>query len=321
MKRELAIFNIPLTGSTAEKSQLECLEAHVRAHSSEIFALKTCQRLLLLGFAPTLRPLNGAKASAEYWDGVNAYRTLLEMICGLHSHILGENEIVHQFKTAYRQWRANCHHCELLKVLEKLFKDAKQIRRQYLLSIGRPTYAGIVRKMILHRFESGPLAIVGSGALAEGLAKIVPQRYRTHLFARNTERVEQLCSLHGLEAINWPNWDALAAFPLVVNTVGLNHTLFEDAFFERWSGQHRHKLMICLGEPSPIPPRWDQGHQVLRLSDVFLAGKTQTRATLQKVDRAKAAIADLAHERYPLYVHRFFPPGLPLESSTAKIAP
>ena len=298
------MLNYSLEGSTASKRKVELVEGQARALGGEIFTLKTCQRLLLASFGPTLSQFARSEASCQKLEGVCAYTFLLETICGLKSHILGENEIVHQFKNAYRDWAKNSHP-HLLKVLEKLFKDAKYIRREYLGCIGRPTYAGIVRKMIIQRTADGPLVVIGSGELAEGLIKIIPRHYHPHLFARNSAKVEQLRSECELKSVEWEDWNSLAAFPLIVNTIGADRPLLPDSFFERWS-VHERKMMVCLGEPSPLPAHWGRQSDVFKLSDVFLAGKTQNRETLQKAERAKSAIAHLSHTHYPRYAHRFF---------------
>ena len=320
VKRELALLNFSLEGSAEEKRKLDLAFGQASALGGEVFTLKTCQRLLLAGFGTSLSPFTRTGASCQKLEGTCAYAFLLETICGLKSHILGENEIVHQFKSAYRNWINGLPNPHLLKVLEKLFKDAKYIRREYLGSIGRPTYAGIVRKMILHRDMCGPLAVIGSGELAKSLAKIIPQRYRPHLFARNSERVEQLRSECRTETIEWEDWDSLATFPLIVNTVGSRaQSLFPDTFLSRWSANHGHKMMVCLGEPSPVPDHWNRECDVFKLSDVLLVGKTQNRETLQKAERARNAIAGLSRTHYPRYAHRFFVNPSPNAEMASKI--
>jgi len=72
--------------------------------STDFFCLNTCQRVIYLGFK--FFPLNHLEkqVSAEVYSGSKAYHHLLKIICGLESKILGESEIVHQFKTSFHEY-------------------------------------------------------------------------------------------------------------------------------------------------------------------------------------------------------------------------
>ena len=73
----------------------------------------------------------------QEYEGQMAYMFLLETICGLKSRMLGENEIVSQFKEAFALYLAKeDKNPYIIQVFEKLFKDAKEIRTKYLDRIG-----------------------------------------------------------------------------------------------------------------------------------------------------------------------------------------
>ena len=99
------------------------------------FILKTCQRSLVLSLNNC--PFKSQDLQAhELKTGATAYFFLLETICGLKSKLIGENEIVGQFKEAYKIYsQSTFKDTKLLLILEKLFKDAKDIRTQYLIGI------------------------------------------------------------------------------------------------------------------------------------------------------------------------------------------
>ncbi len=69
------------------------------------FVMKTCQRTLVLSFGEcnVSKPQN-TEVSHEIYHGTEAYTYLLEIICGLKSKLVGENEIVGQFKTSYKEY-------------------------------------------------------------------------------------------------------------------------------------------------------------------------------------------------------------------------
>ena len=101
------------------------------------FILKTCQRSLVLAF--NCSPFKGQELPAnELLSSSEAYLFLLETICGLKSKLIGENEIVGQFKEAYKTYaQIENKDTKLLLILEKLFKDAKDIRTQHLIGISQ----------------------------------------------------------------------------------------------------------------------------------------------------------------------------------------
>src|SRR3989338_2551264 len=88
------------------------------------FVLKTCQRTLLINLGEN--EVANLPKGCEKVLGTEAYQYLLEIICGLKSKLLGENEIVNQFKIAYKEYSQHPkRQTRLIVILEKLFKDSK----------------------------------------------------------------------------------------------------------------------------------------------------------------------------------------------------
>ena len=117
-----------------------------------VFSLKTCQRHLIIALGDIPSPaLSGATQCQEMVErrGEDAYHYLLEVVCGIQSRVLVESEIVGQFKQAYGQYlQSPKRQRQLIRILEKLLKDAKEIRTDYLEGVGQKTYAAITRKLI-----------------------------------------------------------------------------------------------------------------------------------------------------------------------------
>src|SRR5574343_131888 len=156
---------------------------------SDFFCLNTCQRVIYLGFK--LFPLNHLEkqVSAEVYSGSKAYHHLLKIICGLESKILGENEIVHQFKTSYGEYlKLPYKDSRLIKVLEKLFKDSKEIRSKHLLNVGQHSYAGITR-ILLEKKSNSNVLIVGYGSMSQNVIKVLKKRFNIYVTGRNPEKV------------------------------------------------------------------------------------------------------------------------------------
>lgn len=102
-----------------------------------------------------------------------AYAHLLGVICGLDSPMVGETEVMHQFKIFAASVPADQ---PLFRDLcQSLLADARQVRSQYLLGLGSRTYGSAVRRLV---HNSGRIAMIGTGMLA---SEILPFVTSTHL--------------------------------------------------------------------------------------------------------------------------------------------
>ena len=281
------------------------LESMNRGH---VFILKTCQRTLLLGFNKTpdkmISKVIGESQSTsnkpEVLAGTDAYEFLLETICGLKSRVLGENEIVHQFKEAYTTFMAKENPNRLIQnLLEKLFKDAKDIRSQHLKNIGLQTYAGITRKLLSQKVKAGErIVILGSGELAEDLIKIIHRRYEVFICARNENRVSKLTETYGVESIPWGHLNEALKEKVIVNTIGTTDTIIDAKLEQEFLSSTDLKTLVCLAEPSPYP--W-QDHpsakSVFLLNDIFKYAEHFNLEKKQKVSSASLAIKAKSQHR------------------------
>jgi glutamyl-tRNA reductase len=269
-------------------------------NTSGMFVLKTCQRTLLVGHGPTVPHSN--EELIEQAQGKAAYHYLLETIVGLKSQVLAENEITGQFKEAYRHYLgASMRNVALMTILEKLFKDAKEIRSQYLREVGQQSYAGITRKILSSTLkDSGLVTILGSGQLAGDLVKLLHKRFALQICARNPDRVQELKGRHPQLLVHpWEDYNGLWRTPVIINTVGADETLFSDDFFKTWQTSHRHgRLFIDLSSPTVIQTSLTRDHGVIRLEDIFAHGVILNEEKRKKVESAREAITNLVERRH-----------------------
>lgn len=268
----------------------------------ELFILETCQRTLVLGF--NFVPFHHLGESVDdmtTYVGESAYSYLLETICGLKSKLLGENEITSQFKKSYSKYLSNeVKNSQIMSILEKLFKDAKQIRTSFLKEIGQQTYAGITRKLLTQKVIAGKVLITGSGALAEDLIKLLSRRYEIVITARSETKVDELKQKYSkmkIESIPWVNKAQWSAYPFVINTIGTDSILFNHNFFTTWSKAKEEALFIDLGSPSVLETSYNIEQSVYRLEDIFNFGETLNLQKQQKVQKAHEAIEGLVNKR------------------------
>jgi glutamyl-tRNA reductase len=262
------------------------------------FVLQTCQRRLLVHLGQkALEPL---PVLAEFYQGKAAYRFLLETIVGLKSQVLAETEITAQFKQAYKDYiHQEVRSVSLMTVLEKLFKDAKEIRTQYLREVGQQSYAGITRK-ILHQELSQlrQVTVLGSGQLAQDIVKLLHRRFDITLCARNPDKLVPMSTQYALKTACWSQRQELWLSPVVVNTIGAEEVLFDPSFFENWHNtHHQERLFIDLSSPSVIHTSLTRREGIIRLEDIFAHGVILDEEKKRKVNRALDAIGDLVDHR------------------------
>lgn len=278
----------------------EALEQSLKQKSfGQCFVLRTCQRTLLVGFnrvPESLLPVFQSERDlhSETFKGLEAYEFLLKTICGLKSKILGESEIVHQFKEAYQEFLNNEKPNRLIQtLLEKLFKDAKEIRTQHLKNIGLQTYAGITRQIFMEK--TGPkknVLVLGSGNLAEDFIKITQRNFNLTLCARNEKRVQELRMKYSIEIHGWDSRHTLGDFKNVVNTIGSDGPLVSGP----QSKKQNHNLFVDLAEPSPFRHLLDQSFY-WSLEDIFEYSKLYGEKKKEKVEKATQAIKEVAEKR------------------------
>lgn len=264
------------------------------------FVMKTCQRTLILSFGRD--PFTQVYPEERlFLSGQDAYTYLLEVICGLKSQLIGENEIVGQFKSAYKDYVAQDVVCtKLLLIIEKLFKDAKEIRSKYLLGLSQKTYASIARKQIVGVKKADKVLILGSGQLAEDLINQLKKKAEVVICARNEEKVRRLQQEHDIQSMKWIDLEEVSSFAFIVNSIGFDGTLFDNAFFEAWRERFDRKLFIDLGSPSILETQYGFDEGVMHLQDIFKEGAIHESHKKQQIKRAKMATESIAARRLRL---------------------
>jgi glutamyl-tRNA reductase len=125
--------------------------------------------------------------------GEEAYGLLLRVICGLDSPLLGETEVMGQFREQIKNAPSR-----LLPILDQLLTDAKDVRRRHLIGIGAVSYGSIVRSL----WKRSPSVLLwGAGNLGRELRPWMDSI---------SERVEW-CSRSARKEWNTQSWDLFSA--------------------------------------------------------------------------------------------------------------
>ncbi len=119
-----------------------------------------------------------------------AYRLLLEILCGLQSPMIGETQVVAQFKDFLAGLPQE--HAWIRRTGQRLLSDARQVRTAHLQGLGSRSYGSAVRNCI------GPLetpVLIGTGKLAADILPYVAETGRTvHQWGRAPTSAEASAS-------------------------------------------------------------------------------------------------------------------------------
>lgn len=91
-----------------------------------------------------------------------AYAHLLEVICGLASPIVGETEVMAQFKAFVATLPPDS--ADLRQMSERLLLDARTVRARHLIGLGSRSYGSAVRR---HLHDCNRVSLIGTGMLAQ----------------------------------------------------------------------------------------------------------------------------------------------------------
>ncbi len=273
--------------------------------SSIPFVMKTCQRTLVI----STQPLKIESASTSL-TSTEAYRYILEMLCGLKSRLIAEHEIVSQYKTFLSQYLSYINRDpELIPYLQKLLQDCKSIRSNHLIGISQKTYAALSRKILrTHDYDNETnILIYGSGQLAEDLINQFKKSSNVFVTGRNQEKVSKLTKQHDVSAFEWKNFNGYLDFRFQLNTIGTEENIFDSEFSLSWNKHHGKKgVIIDLGEPSPYEnAQTITEAQYYGLDQIFEKGAIENAEKKKKIVQAGEAIKELSLRRYQWFETQF----------------
>lgn len=263
--------------------------------SGPFIVWRTCVRQIALGLGGDWAQ-NLAQDNDEVLHGESAYRFLLEVICGLHSPVLGETEVFGQFKTLIKNIENEdwAHLHSLKTVFQALLADAKNVREGYLSGLGAQSYGSLVRK-----YTKGldRIAVVGSGQLAEEIIPWLIKAQRTvTVFARNPQKAERLKSLGAVHIValsdkagtSFQNQDAIViAAPIEAQAVV---RMSSD------NGQFQVQQILDLRGESEVDPI-NLPH-VIDLQKIFSELKLIASRAGERAEKARKTVRELSQNRF-----------------------
>ena len=139
----------------------------------EAFFWKTCLRQIAVFQVPNSNGMTEVIEAGRLdingstiMNGNEAYRFLLEVICGLHSPLVGETEVYGQFKLAVSSFKvpSTPWGSQLQRFFKLLFEDAKRIRLHHLEELGSQSYGSVLRRELKN---ARTIHVLGAGHLVQ----------------------------------------------------------------------------------------------------------------------------------------------------------
>ncbi|MEO7775855.1 MAG: hypothetical protein ABIT36_03330 [Steroidobacteraceae bacterium] len=262
-------------------------------------AIDTCLRQVRIG---TRALLGTAPVGMGTRQGVDAYRFLLALACGLESEIAGETEILGQIKAGWREFdtRGSLSARRLRPIMQRLFQDTKEIRSHYLTSLGSASYGTLVRKLLGGRVD-GPTLLIGAGQLA---ATVLPYLDGAQLtvWNRSATRLNELIANARNDKLEAKLLDSSEAAELVAWGNARNVIVCIPADAQRdaarvaaWSERSVHAgRVLHLGIESAKNTAWDGVTGLATLGDLFSMRDAQAAQRNAQLARARCGCAEKA---------------------------
>ncbi|XDD52259.1 glutamyl-tRNA reductase [Leptospira sp. WS92.C1] len=154
------------------------------------YSWMTCMRTIWIADTRIHHEPSKHSIPLESYSGYEGYRFLLEVISGLHSRLLGETEVLAQFREKFKNpvLPSSAFGEYLAKLRDSLIQDSRSIRSRYLQNIGEQSYGGLANKYLK---DSTHITLLGTGQLAEKILPWLKNREVT-LVGRNETRLSKL---------------------------------------------------------------------------------------------------------------------------------
>lgn len=151
---------------------------------------KTCLRQVFIGHPEDIDNIQ-LDPCDQILKNESALQYLIEVLCGLHSPIVGETEVFGQFKN-FIEFQRSLHNFNFSvhqKWLQFLFAEVKKIRSLYLIGIGSNSYGSLIRK---YAKDQKSLTLLGAGQLATEILPWVAHKNDINVISRSPEKLSSL---------------------------------------------------------------------------------------------------------------------------------
>jgi glutamyl-tRNA reductase len=228
------------------------------------------------------QPVTHGRSGQRLEEGA-AYHLLLEILCGLQSPMIGETQVLGQFKSFLGS--VADEHAWLSRVGQRLLTDARDVRTRHLQGLGSRSYGSAVRRDLADVTHA---VVIGTGKLAGEVLPFLTDDGRTvdqwgRAAAQDVETTSgvtyrRLDTLPDARVVDAPTAIVVAApvSPDVVEAVARRYTNLRRVIVLRAVVGDRPLALAC---------------EVVALQDLFARMHDQHASALPRIAAARKDIA------------------------------
>lgn len=253
------------------------------------YRFETCLRGMLI--STTNFPIEfSSQPPTEVYQDDTAYTWLLEVLAGLHSPLVGETEVLGQF----REQVIFPLGASVPSFLRGIIEDVKKVRHECLQNLGQKTYGSLARRLMI---GDHALYFLGAGQMTREILPFMQKmnRKKVKVVARNFERAKRTlpveCELHGWNDIVTDEiFDLIVAAPI------------SDEKLREWIQRHPGDVNRCLDlRALPMQPEcneWSTREGFWNLEDFFSLQKGEEAMAREKIVTARRRIQQVTEKRW-----------------------
>lgn len=199
-----------------------------------------------------------------YLEGISVAKHLLEVVCGFHSKILGEDQILGQIKLAYELSLENkAIHTKLLRLFEEAISCGKKFRTESKL-YEIPVSASSIAVKEVEEFGASSIMVLGYGTIGSLVVKYAlgSKFNKVFIVVRNKGKVPDLKD-DRVEILDFNEYkDVINEVDAVISCTAAPHVVIKNDYI---NNNGKEIMLIDLALPRDIDEALSQNERVTLL--------------------------------------------------------
>ena len=199
-----------------------------------------------------------------YLEGISVAKHLLEVVCGFHSKILGEDQILGQVKLAYELSLENkAIHTKLLRLFEEAISCGKKFRTESKL-YEIPVSASSIAVKEVEEFGASSIMVLGYGTIGSLVVKYAlgSKFNKVFIVVRNKGKVPDLKD-DRVEILDFNEYkDVINEVDAVISCTAAPHVVIKNDYI---NNNGKEIMLIDLALPRDIDEALSQNERVTLL--------------------------------------------------------
>ena len=270
--------------SLSEEQQLQCLQMANKAGFHDFILLHTCNRTEMYGIGePQIaieilcetvnQPIEVFEQTQFLKKGKDAFEHIFSVAAGLDSQILGDYEVLGQFKNACKiAKRNNLMSPYFERLTNTCVQSSKEIKTNTDLSKGTVSvsFAAVEKLMNSYGKNAFEVLVIGMGSFGQNVTKNIKNylpNANVTVANRTHSKAENIATSLGYKTIPYQSInDEANKYNAILVCAGPNEYLFTTQNFNKGSIE----LMLDLCVPQSIEPSLSESFdvEVMRLDDI-----------------------------------------------------